>query len=158
MARSRSWTPAELAVGEPGDADAGRVRDAAAKADASPPQGMVEIVYGLRVGPDEQRIVGIGGDTRRPAKLRGAAALGAHGGLPQGCSASAVERREQAGGEQRGLHEVLVLQQRFAIWPGQRHRRECSWLLACQGRSCRTAPPTNDIENCLRGDEGSLLV
>ncbi|SEB98210.1 hypothetical protein SAMN05216532_0095 [Streptomyces sp. 2231.1] len=54
------------------------------------------------------------------------------------------------------LRFLLVLQQRFAIWPGQRHRRECSWLLARQGRSCRTAPPTNDIEHCLRGDGGSL--
>ncbi|MGW5174817.1 NlpC/P60 family protein [Streptomyces sp. NPDC004082] len=43
------------------------------------------------------------------------------------------------------LPRGLVLQQRFAIWPGQRHRRECSWPLACQGRSFRTAPPTNDI-------------
>ncbi|WP_246574820.1 helicase-related protein [Streptomyces genisteinicus] len=57
---------------------------------------------------------------------------------------------------QPGRPRRLVLQQRFAIWPGQRHRRECSWLLARQGRSCRTAPPTNDFENCLRSDEGSL--
>jgi hypothetical protein len=44
-----------------------------------------------------------------------------------------------------GLAERLVLQQRFAIWPGQKHRWECSGLMACQGRSCRTAPPTSGI-------------
>ncbi|MGW3820481.1 hypothetical protein, partial [Streptomyces sp. NPDC005046] len=33
---------------------------------------------------------------------------------------------------------LLVLQQRFAIWPGQRRCRECSWLSAIQGWSWRT--------------------
>ncbi|MEV5779110.1 histidine kinase dimerization/phospho-acceptor domain-containing protein, partial [Streptomyces antimycoticus] len=33
---------------------------------------------------------------------------------------------------------LLVLQQRFAIWPGQRRRPECSRLVVCQGRSCRS--------------------
>ncbi|CAM5674800.1 hypothetical protein SCANM63S_05397 [Streptomyces canarius] len=40
---------------------------------------------------------------------------------------------------------VLVLQQRFAILPGQRHRRECSWLMVHQGRVLLTAPPTSGI-------------
>ncbi|GAB7031269.1 hypothetical protein JCM4914_27300 [Streptomyces platensis subsp. malvinus] len=98
----------ELAVGESGNVDGRQGARFGGQGGRQSPQGMVEIACGLRVSPDEQRIVGIGGDTRGLAKLWGAAALGAHGGLPQGRVASAAERREQAGGEQRGPHEGLA--------------------------------------------------
>jgi hypothetical protein len=55
----------ELAVGEPGGVDGRQAAGFRGQSGRQSPQGTVEIADGLRVGVDEQRILGIGGGTRR---------------------------------------------------------------------------------------------